>query len=265
LIRFFLVNILSDSCLKRLPLWILILFFRNSGSANPALPASDSILQTAVITDPIKPVEADTVDSYVAINKLGHKKFHPVCDLQTKKMVLRNQKARFGRKFIRGAGLIISMQSFSYGLLFAVPESVSNWDHDKIHMYGQNMIDAFSKPPVVDGDHWYINYLGHPFQGSYYYNAYRSQGAPFWQCALLSIGHSGFWEYIVESGIERPSVQDLVVTPIVGSFIGEFFHFATKRMARNGFKWYEAATVCIINPMFALNNGFKFAVKKKEY
>ena len=176
-------------------------------------------------------------------------------------MILRNQKAPFGRKFLRGAGLVFAFQGFSYGLLFAVPESISNWDRSTVEQYRLHMKEAFTMPPVVDGDHWYINYVGHPFQGSYYYNAYRSQGAPFWQAALLATGHSFVWEYLIESGIERPSVQDLVVTPIVGSFMGEFFHFATRRMAHNGFRWYEAAAVCIINPMFALNNGFKFAGK----
>jgi hypothetical protein len=238
--------------------WIITLtgLFYFSGVSNAI--ASDKTVIDSIQTkqDSIGNIKSD--QRYI-------NRYPPYFDSQTNKFVLRNEKAKFGRKFLRGAGLIVSMQTLSYGLLFAVPESVSSWDRSVLEHYGQNIKEAFTKPPVVDGDHWYINYLGHPFQGSYYYNAYRSQGAPFWQCALLSVAHSASWEYLIESGIERPSVQDLIVTPVVGSFMGEFFHFATMRMARNGFKWYEAATVCIINPMFALNNGFKFAKKKNEF
>ena len=250
--------------------FLIALFFFSSISysqeADTLVRTEDTTALVAPLSDRSELKISDDslpVKNYVLIN--GRKKFPPYLNTQKNKFVLRNREARFGRKFVRGAGLVLSMQAITYSLLFATPESISKWDRSVLDHYGSNMKEAFTKPPVVDGDHCYINYLGHPFQGSYYYNAYRAQGAPFWQCALLSIGHSACWEYLIESGIERPSVQDRIVTPVVGSFMGEFFHFATMRMARNGFKWYEAATICVINPMFALNNGFKFAKKKKEF
>ena len=134
-----------------------------------------------------------------------------------------------------------------------------------MHSYRENFKNAYTKPPVIDHDVWYINYIGHPYQGSWYYNAYRSQGAKWWQSALFSFGHSTFWEYLIESGFERPSVQDLIVTPVIGSLLGELFHFSTMKMSKNGFKWYEATFVSLFNPMFAINNGFKrFSVQSKK-
>ena len=62
-------------------------------------------------------------------------------------------------------------------------------------------------------------------------------------------------------GMEQPSIQDLIVTPLAGSLLGELIHFGTVQMSRNGFKWYEKAFVCIFNPMFAINNGFRYAGK----
>ena len=60
-----------------------------------------------------------------------------------------------------------------------------------------------------------------------------------------------------EGGMEQPSIQDLIVTPVLGSFVGELAHRATISMSKNGFQWYEKVLVCLINPTFVFNNGFK--------
>jgi hypothetical protein len=192
------------------------------------------------------------------------KKYPPYLDASNHNFVLRNQTAPFGKKVLRGSGLILAAQTMTTSVLYILPKDFSNWESGTPKIYRSNFKDAFTKAPVIDPDVWYINYVGHPYQGSYYYNAYRSQGAKVWQSALFSFGHSVFWEYMIESGFERPSVQDLIVTPAVGSLLGELFHFASIQMSHNGFKWYEAAFVSIFNPMFAINNGFKhFNVNNK--
>jgi hypothetical protein len=158
---------------------------------------------------------------------------------------------------------VFGFEAASLGLLFALPETVSNWDKSKTIYWTGNYKRAYRNLPVVDRDAWFINYLGHPYQGAYTYNSIRSQGAKIWQSALFTTGHTLFWEYGIEAGMEQPSVQDLIVTPGAGILLGELFHFATIAMARNGYKWYEKAFVVVFNPMFAINNGFKFATQKK--
>jgi Domain of unknown function (DUF3943) len=190
-------------------------------------------------------------------------KYPPYTDAQTSKLIVRNKNAPFGQKVLRGSGLVLAAQAITVGLLFALPERTSNWDRSALGDFSSHFKDAFRKPPVVDGDIWYINYLGHPYQGTIYYNAYRSQGAKIWQASLFCLGHSMMWEYLVESGFEQPSIQDMIVTPIAGALLGELFNFASVRMSRNGFKWYEAAFVSVFNPMFAINNGFKKTQMKK--
>jgi len=191
------------------------------------------------------------------------KKYPPLRDSITLQLVLRNQEARFGRKFLRASGLVFGFEAASLGLLFALPETVSNWDKSKTIDWTGNYKRAYRILPVVDRDAWFINYLGHPYQGAYTYNSIRSQGAKIWQSALFTTGHTLFWEYGIEAGMEQPSVQDLIITPGAGMLLGELFHFATIAMARNGYKWYEKAFVVVFNPMFAINNGFKFATQKK--
>ncbi|MCF8277573.1 MAG: DUF3943 domain-containing protein [Flavobacteriales bacterium] len=96
-------------------------------------------------------------------------------------------------------------------------------------------------------------------KGTLLYNAVRSQNANIWQSSLFCLGHTVLFEYVIEAGIEQPSIQDLIVTPLTGILLGEGIHRGTIAMAKNGFKWYEATAVIIFNPMFAINNGFKFA------
>lgn len=188
-------------------------------------------------------------------------RYPPYIDSASNKWILRNQYAPMGQKILRGSGSILVSQALSVCLLLALPEKTSNWDKSRFSKFKENYKYAFTKAPVVDTDKWYINYIGHPYQGSLYYNAYRSQGAKFWQASLFALAHSTTWEYLIESGFERPSIQDLVVTPCVGSLLGELFHFSTIKMSSNGFTWYEAMFVSIFNPMYAINNGFKLRKK----
>ncbi|HNR28302.1 MAG TPA: DUF3943 domain-containing protein [Bacteroidales bacterium] len=39
---------------------------------------------------------------------------------------------------------------------------------------------TFTTFPVKDNDLFIVNYVGHPYQGSFYYNSARSQGAAIW-------------------------------------------------------------------------------------
>lgn len=179
-------------------------------------------------------------------------------------VVLRNQHASLTRKIIRGNAIMFSVDAICFATLFAAPESFSKWDRTKILELKTNYEQTFTKPPVIDKDLWYINYVGHPLQGSYYYNAIRSQGATKLQSILFTCGHVIIWEYLIEGGMEQPSIQDLLVTPIAGSILGELTHYATLKMSNRGFKWYEKIAVCVCNPMYAINNGFKSAKPKNR-
>jgi len=175
---------------------------------------------------------------------------------------LRNAEATFGRKMLRGGLLVHGSEAVSLGLLAVLPSHISQWESVSSSTYRSNFRRAFTSPPVFDNDKWYINYIGHPYQGTLFYNAVRSQDANIWQSSLFTLGHVFVWEYVIEAGLEQPSIQDLIVTPLAGILLGEATHRATIAMARNGFRWYEVAAVIILNPMFALNNGFRFAKVK---
>jgi hypothetical protein len=172
---------------------------------------------------------------------------------------LRNEQGTFARKMLRGGLFVHAFEGLGYATLAALPTEISGWRYSSFSNYGSNMERAFTSPPVFDSDKWYLNYVGHPYQGSLFYNAVRSQNARIWQSSLFCLGQVLVWEYVLESGLEQPSIQDLIVTPLAGIVIGELVHRGTMAMARNGFRWYEATAVILLNPMFMLNNGLKFA------
>lgn len=201
----------------------------------------------------------------IAVNQSETMRLSPYRDSLTGRLYLRNEQAHFGRKFIRGSICVLSFEALSTMLLFALPQSYSNWKDPSAAEMRANFRRAYSKPPVFDKDHWSINYVGHPFMGSYMYNAVRSQNAKVWQASLFCIGHVLLWEYVFEAFSEQPSAQDLIVTPLAGILLGEGIHRLTVLMSRNGFKWYEIAATMLINPMYGINNGFKFAKPRLAY
>ncbi len=106
-----------------------------------------------------------------------------------------------------------------------------------------------------DPNHFRTNFFEHPFHGSLYFNAGRSNGLNYWESALCSLGGSFMWETVMER--HRPSINDLVMTSTGGMFLGEaLFRYTSliRRENARGFErvWREAVSL-IINPVGGLN------------
>ena len=105
-----------------------------------------------------------------------------------------------------------------------------------------------TNPWVWDQDEFVVNHLGHPYQGSYYYIAGRSNNLEPWESALATITGSITWELFAET--ETPSYNDLIVTTIGGISLGEMLH----RL------YFPAADLnkflgFIVSPMSTINNA----------
>jgi Domain of unknown function (DUF3943) len=173
---------------------------------------------------------------------------------------LHHKESGVGIKILRASAYSVGYNLTMGAYLLAAPYEVSKWDkHKKFDMQAvlKQYDHSYSSPAVIDHDMDIINYVGHPYQGGYYFNTMRCQGATFWQSAMFCLGNSILWEYGWEGGMEQPSIQDLLTTPIAGVVVGELAHVATIKMSKNGFKWYEVIIVCLINPAYAMNNGFR--------
>jgi hypothetical protein len=142
------------------------------------------------------------------------------------------------------------------GVTASLPKKWTCWSANFVQDGINNFGEAYTKPPVWDTDHWFHNYLGHPYGGSAYYNAVRSRGATVPEAAFFTVLLSTQWEYIFEALAERPSIQDLVITPVAGSLLGELTHRTALRLKRNGTTPLERVALLVINPMHVLFAGF---------
>lgn len=117
-------------------------------------------------------------------------------------------------------------------VLECLPEDATTWNRAELQMvplFTRYRRHVFEKGPEWDHDKFIFNYVLHPYAGAVYFMSARSVGFNFWQsmlyCTLISnVG----WEFGIEAFMERPSYQDLIITPFVGSAIGECF-YKTKR------------------------------------
>lgn len=70
-----------------------------------------------------------------------------------------------------------------------------------------------------DNDAFLMNFVGHPFHGSQYFNSARSLGMNFWESVPYAFGGSLMWEFFGETS--RPSTDDLILTTTCGICLGE--------------------------------------------
>src|SRR5215203_1376540 len=80
----------------------------------------------------------------------------------------------------------------------------------------------FKLGPEWDVDGFGTNFFAHPYAGSIYFNAARSNGYSYFGSLPFAIQGSLTWEWLAEN--TRPSWNDLINTPISGAFLGEVFY-----------------------------------------
>lgn len=102
-----------------------------------------------------------------------------------------------------------------------------------------------------DNDHLHTNTFDHPYNGSIFFNAGRSNGFNFWQSELFAVGGSAMWEMFMEC--EYPSTNDIIATPIGGAAIGEVLYRTSDLIiddrTTGGERFGREAAAFLINPM----------------
>ena len=139
------------------------------------------------------------------------------------------------------------MAGFIYLLTF-LPPDVTQWDPSLYDNVSENYRNNVRSKPVIDEDAFAVNFIGHPLAGYMYckmnYNNMRDAGIKNkWSALAVSFGVSSimstfFWEYGFEAFLERPSLIDLIVTPLFGSILCgvDVFFEIEKKIRKNGGK-----------------------------
>ncbi len=128
---------------------------------------------------------------------------------------------------ILGVSLVIGIVG-----LYLMPENVTNWDREKFGV--KSWFENVRMGPKLDNDSFIFNEILHPYFGAMYYMQPRMAGFSWMASAFFSfITSTLFWEYGLEAFVEVPSWQDLVITPLLGSILGEGFYQLTRYIQRN--------------------------------
>ena len=116
--------------------------------------------------------------------------------------------------------------------------------------------------PVTDKDDLFLNYIAHPYVGAWYYMAGRSSGVGIFGSFLYSFAFSTFfWEYGIEAFAEIPSKQDLIITPIGGSILGEGFYILKRHIIENDYellnsKFFGKLMIWLMDPVTEITKLF---------
>jgi hypothetical protein len=124
-------------------------------------------------------------------------------------------------------------------VLECLPEDATSWNRAELQdepPYKRWFKNVFKRGPEWDHDKFIFNYVLHPYAGAVYFMGARSCGFNMWQSLLYCTCISTIgWEFGIEACMERPSIQDLFITPLVGSAIGEGFYCIKRHIVRNGY------------------------------
>ena len=125
-------------------------------------------------------------------------------------------------------------------VLECLPEDATSWNRAELQdvpLLKRWHKHVIKKGPEWDHDKFYFNYILHPYAGAAYFMAARSCGFNFWRSTLYSsIVSTVGWEFGIEAFMERPSIQDIFITPIVGSCIGEGFYHVKRWLVDNDYR-----------------------------
>jgi hypothetical protein len=114
------------------------------------------------------------------------------------------------------------------------------------------------------GDDFPTNQAEHPYHGSFYYNAARTNGFNFWESALFANVGSILWEYFGEN--QLPSTNDLVNTTLGGALQGEVSYRLTTMLLDNtasgGKRLWREIGGFLLNPVSGLNRALRGEMKK---
>jgi len=160
----------------------------------------------------------------------------------------------------RDTWYFVGYQFVAVGILYLMPESTTGWTDEQKSDYSLDIWWENASNPTWDSDDYFLNYVTHPYWGAAYYVRARERGYGHWGGFWYSVLLSSIFEFGAEAIAEQPSIQDLIVTPVVGSLVGTYFvrvrgdiyeKEAHRGYRTTGEKWVMVLT----DPLGAMNRG----------
>jgi len=159
----------------------------------------------------------------------------------------------------RDTSFLLSYQVGTVAVLYLLPESVTNWTEEQRSEYSLKTWWDNVRSPQWDTDDFYLNYVLHPYWGAAYYVRSRERGYDERASLWYSFAMSAAFEFGVEALFEEPSIQDIIVTPVAGAILGEYFmgvRSRTQALYAPGepMAFRHRAVLALTDPIGALNS-----------
>jgi len=128
-------------------------------------------------------------------------------------------------------------------------------DSEFAHISGDTIKSNLETGFTYDRDHFKTNQSSHPFHGSLFFNAARTNGFSFWESGAFAATGSFLWEMFMEN--EPPAINDLVNTTLGGMTRGESLYRLSNMLLDNTASgssrlWRELGGL-VLNPIGGFN------------
>lgn len=167
-------------------------------------------------------------------------------------------------------GILMTAGVTTMFVLESLPSDATAWnktENGKVPLF-KRWWQNVHKGPVWDKDNIVFDYVLHPYAGAAYYMGARSNGFNMWGSFVYSFCISTFfWEYGFEAFNEIPSVQDLIITPVVGTILGEGFYLVKRHIVSNGYRLWGSkilgyAVAFLVDPINEVTGYFRSDQRK---
>jgi hypothetical protein len=132
-------------------------------------------------------------------------------------------------------------------VLELLPEDATAWNREEITsvpLFKRWRNNVLRDGPEWDHDKPIFNMFLHPYAGAAYFMGARSCGFSYWGSLLYCTCVSTIcWEFGIEAFMERPSYQDIFITPLVGSALGEGFFHLKRYIVANDYRLFGSKVV----------------------
>ena len=127
-------------------------------------------------------------------------------------------------------------------------------NEDFAHISWHTVSGNFKAGFGFDRDDFDTNQSYHPYQGSLFFEAGRSNGYGYWESGLFALAGSFIWECCMEN--DRPSINDLVNTTLGGMTRGEVQHrlsiMVLDTTSTGSERFFREIGAAILNPIGAI-------------
>lgn len=161
----------------------------------------------------------------------------------------------FGKRVLYANGVMGVSSVTTLSGLFLVSGGLKNME---AMVSWRQFKSAWQKPPVMDYDAAFYNYGVHPYMGNIFYLASRDRGGRAASSFFVACITTVSFEYLIESFSQPPSINDLIVTPVLGSLLGECSYRLIRHMkADHRLNLAEKITYTLLDPAEVLRKGYK--------